>query len=58
MTTYTIILDEGVVIRDEDGLIVSPCDSSDDEAFLAYVYAVRQEGYEPNVVQTRDELPQ
>lgn len=56
MTTYTFVLDEGIVIRDEDGFIVLPCDSSDDEAFLAYVYAVRQEGYEPRVVNTREEL--
>jgi hypothetical protein len=53
MTTYTIILDEGIVIRDEDGVIVSPCESADSPAFQAYVYAIVNDGYEPTVIQSR-----
>lgn len=33
---YTIILDQGIVIRDSDQKIISPCESELDPDFLAY----------------------
>lgn len=33
---YTIILDEGIVIRDSDGVVVSPCQSDQDPDFVVY----------------------
>jgi hypothetical protein len=33
---YTINLDTGEVIRDSDGKVISPCQSTDDPDFLAY----------------------
>ena len=33
---YTYIADEGAVIRDSDGVVVSPCQSADDPNFVAY----------------------
>lgn len=50
--TYTIILDEGVVIRDSDGAQVSPCQSIDDPDFVAYNTWV-QAGGRPAVLDTR-----
>lgn len=34
--SYTIILDEGVVLRDSDGAQVAPCQSADDLDFMLY----------------------
>lgn len=48
---YTIILDEGVVLRD-DGKVVAPCQSADDPAFVAYTEWV-ESGNEPVVLDTR-----
>jgi hypothetical protein len=50
--TYTIILDEGVVIRDSDGMQVSPCQSVEDPDFIAYNTWV-SDGGEPTVLDTR-----
>ena len=50
--TYTIILDEGVVLRDSDGVQVSPCQSVDDADFIAY-NAWIEAGGEPAVLDTR-----
>ena len=33
---YTIILDQGIVIRDSDGKIVSPAESDHDPDFVEY----------------------
>ena len=33
---YTIILDQGIVIRDSDSKVVSPAESADDPDFIAY----------------------
>jgi hypothetical protein len=50
--TYTIILDEGVVIRDSDGQQIAPCQSVDDLDFIAYNAWVA-DGGEPTVLDTR-----
>lgn len=50
--TYTIILDEGVVIRDSDGAQVSPCQSERDPDFLAYNAWV-EAGGQPTILDTR-----
>lgn len=49
---YTIILDEGVVLRDSDGAQIAPCQSSDDPAFVAYNAWV-EAGGQPVVLDTR-----
>lgn len=51
---YTIILDEGVVLRESDGVQVAPCDSVQNEDFQAYIKWVAQ-GNEPTIIQTRKE---
>lgn len=33
---YTIILDQGTVIRDSDSKIIAPCESDLDPDFIAY----------------------
>lgn len=48
---YTIILDEGIVIRD-DGKVVAPCQSIKDIDFIEYSTWV-EEGNEPVVLDTR-----
>lgn len=53
MTTYTIILDEGVVL-DADGVQVAPCQSADDPAFVAYIAWVNA-GNEPVTLASRTE---
>lgn len=50
--SYTIILDEGVVIRDSDGAQVSPCQSAEDPDFVEYNAWV-EAGGEPTVLDTR-----
>jgi len=50
--TYTIILDEGVVIRDSDGVQVAPCQSVDDPDFVAYEVWV-EAGGQPTILDTR-----
>lgn len=50
--TYTIILDEGIVIRDSDGAQIAPCQSVDDLDFIAYNAWV-EAGGEPTILDTR-----
>ena len=50
--TYTIILDEGIVLRDSDGVQVAPCQSVDEPDFIAYNEWV-EAGGEPTVLDTR-----
>lgn len=33
---YTVVLNDGIVVRDSDGKIVAPCQSVDDPDFIAY----------------------
>jgi hypothetical protein len=49
---YTIILDEGVVLRDSDGVQIAPCQSDHDPDFMAYNAWV-EAGGEPAVLDTR-----
>ena len=49
---YTIILDEGIVIRDADQVVVAPCASAEAPDFLAYIAWV-EAGNEPLVLNTR-----
>lgn len=50
--TYTIILDEGVALRDSDGAQVAPCQSTDDPDFLAYITWV-EAGGQPTILDSR-----
>lgn len=49
--TYTIILDEGVVL-DADGVQFAPCQSVEEPAFVAYQEWIAA-GNEPIVLDTR-----
>lgn len=49
---YTIILDEGIVIRSSDGKVVAPCQSTDDIDFVEYSNWV-ESGNEPIILDTR-----
>jgi hypothetical protein len=49
---YTIILDEGIVLRDSDGLVVAPCESAENPDFVTYIDWVNA-GNEPLVLDTR-----
>jgi hypothetical protein len=49
---YTIILDEGLVIRDFDGKIVSPCQSMEHPDFKEYQDWIAA-GNGPTILQTR-----
>ena len=53
---YTIILDEGIVIRDLDGVVVSPCQSDQDPDFVAY-NTWANEGGSPTIYSTRLDIP-
>ena len=48
---YIIILDAGVVIRESDNRIVSPCQSADDPDFKTYCDWV-EAGNQPTVLNT------
>ena len=50
--TYTIILDEGVVIRDSDNKQIAPCQDDHDADFIAYNAWV-EAGGEPTILDTR-----
>ena len=50
--SYTIILDEGVVLRDSDGVQVAPCQSAEDPDFVAYNSWV-ESGNQPTIYDTR-----
>ena len=52
---YTIILDQGIVVRDADKVIVSPAESAEDPKFIEYNNWVNNGG-EPRVVNTASEL--
>jgi hypothetical protein len=53
---YTVILDEGIVIRDLDQKIVAPCQSDEDPDFVEYnTYA--NEGNPITIYNTRSEIP-
>ncbi len=49
---YTIVLDEGTVTRDEDGVVVAPCQSADEPDFVAYIAWV-EAGNQPLILDTR-----
>ena len=51
---YTIVLNDGTVVRDSDGKIVAPCQSVDDPDFIAYNECVAAN----NIPTTVYELPQ
>lgn len=48
---YTIILDQGTVIRNSDGKIISPCESELDPDFIAYIEWVNA-GNQPTILDT------
>lgn len=48
---YTIILDQGTVIRDSDSKVVAPCESELDPDFIAYIEWVNA-GNQPTIVQS------
>ncbi len=52
MDAYTIILDEGIVVRDSDGRVVAPCQSDQDPDFLAYNDWANAGG-QPTLIPTR-----
>lgn len=54
--TYTIILDEGIVIRDSDQKVVAPCQSVDDPDFIEYNEWIAAGG-EPTIYNTRSDMP-
>lgn len=49
---YTIILDEGIVVRSSDNKVVSPCQSIEDIDFIEYITWV-ESGNEPTILDTR-----
>lgn len=48
---YTIILNQGIVIRDSDNVIVSPADSTSNPLFVAYQEWINQ-GNQPTILET------
>ena len=50
---FTVILDEGIVIRDGDQKVVAPCQSDQDPDFCEYIAWVMVDGNEPLVLATR-----
>lgn len=54
---YTIILDEGIVIRDSDNVIVSPAESADDPNFITYNTWAQIPGNMPIILETRSVSP-
>lgn len=51
---YTIILNEGIVLRNSDGVVVSPADSTENPDFIAYQDWVNL-GNEPLILESRGE---
>ena len=51
---YTIILDQGTVIRDSDSKIIAPCESELDPDFLAYNDWINS-GNQPTILDTAPE---
>lgn len=54
---YTMILDEGIVIRDSDQKVVSPVESATDPDFIAYNSWAQTPGNTPTIYNTRSEMP-
>lgn len=52
---YTLYLYKGIVIKDSDGLQVSPCTSETDPKFVEYVNWVNQ-GNQPTIVDDFEEV--
>jgi hypothetical protein len=52
MKDYTIILDEGIVIRNSDGVTIAPCQSTIENSFVEYINWINQ-GNEPDILETR-----
>lgn len=50
---HTLVIDEGIVIRESDGYIVAPCQSDADLDFRTYIDWIMVEGNEPVLMQTR-----
>lgn len=48
---YTIILDQGIVVRDSDSKIVAPCQSPEDPDFVEYIQWV-ESGNQPTILTT------
>jgi len=49
---YTLILNEGVVLRDIDEKQVAPCQSAEDPDFVAYNEWV-EAGNQPTIIESR-----
>ena len=49
---YTLILNEGVVLRDSDGDQVAPCQSAEDPDFIVYNEWV-ESGNQPTIIESR-----
>ena len=52
---YTIILDQGIVIRDSDQKVVAPCQSDQDPDFVEYNTWANTPGNYPTVLDTFEE---
>lgn len=50
--SYTIIVDEGLVLRDSDQLIICPCQSVEDEDYVEYINWIKN-GNQPIIYDTR-----
>ena len=55
--SYTIIEDEGIVIRDSDNKIVSPAQSFDDPDFQTYNTWANTPGNTPTIIASRGGVP-
>lgn len=51
---YTIILDQGLVVRDNDNKVVAPCQSDQDPDFIEYNLWASTEGNVPRTYDTYD----
>jgi hypothetical protein len=47
---YTYVADEGAIIRDSDGKVVSPCQSNEDPDFVEYINWVNAGNTPPAIV--------
>lgn len=52
---YTIVLRQGIVIRDSDQKVVAPCQSDQDPDFVEYNTWAQQPGNNPTVI---DDFPE
>lgn len=53
---YTIILDQGIVIRDSDNKVVAPCESAEDPDFVIYNAWANTPGNMPTIYNTIEEV--